>query len=349
MSPIQSLSATFRAIIVAAALLPGTDAGAAGLELATVRSDAQAGSWAAEGSVEAVRWVDIAPQVAGRVVALPVKAGDMVKSGQLLARIDARAAQETATASAAQAEAARASYQVAQKEYVRQRQLLEKQYISQAAFDRAEAQYKAALAGANAQLAAANAARAQSAFFELNAPFAGIVADVPASIGDMAMPGHPLLTFYDPSALRVSAHLPEAAAIALKSGTALRLEFPNLKGAQHIFDTAHWNLLPAADPGSHTVELRIDLPEQFGTATPGNFARVWLPGERSGQTHLYVPSKALFRRAELTAAYVVDNQGKVQLRVVRVGHESGGETEVLAGLSAGEHVALNPLAATQAH
>ncbi|HEX8956206.1 MAG TPA: efflux RND transporter periplasmic adaptor subunit [Burkholderiaceae bacterium] len=339
-------SAVLRATLAAFALLGGANAFAA-LELATVRSDAKAGTWAAEGSVEAVRRVDVAPQVSGRVVALPVKAGDMLKAGQLLARIDARAAQETAAAGMAQAEAARAALHVAQKEYERQRQLLEKQYISQAAFDRAEAQYKAALAGANAQLAAANAARTQSAFFELNAPFAGIVADVPASVGDMAMPGHPLLTFYDPAALRVSAHVPEAAAAALKAGTPVRVEFPGLQGAQRMQDIARWSLLPAADPASHTVELRIDLPEHFAGATPGAFARVWLPGAKSEQAHLYVPTQALFRRAEMTAAYVVDDKGRVQLRLVRAGHEAGGETEVLAGLAAGEHVALDPAAAAR--
>ncbi|WP_396432324.1 efflux RND transporter periplasmic adaptor subunit, partial [Limnohabitans sp.] len=94
--------------------------------------------------VEAVRQTTLSTQVAGAVVALHVKAGDRVKSGQELLRIDARAAQQNVVGSSAQVDAAQANLVVASKELERQKQLLQKQYISQAAFDRAQAQWDAA-------------------------------------------------------------------------------------------------------------------------------------------------------------------------------------------------------------
>ncbi len=97
-----------------------------------------------DGVVEAVRQTVVAAQVAGAVVALAVKAGDKVKAGQVLVRLDARAAEQNAAASAAQVQAARAALDAATRDYERQKQLFEKNYISQAALDQAEAQYKTA-------------------------------------------------------------------------------------------------------------------------------------------------------------------------------------------------------------
>jgi hypothetical protein len=63
-----------------------------------------------------------------------------------------------------------------------------------------------------------------------------------------------------------------------------------------------------------------------------------------------VPESAVLRRGELTAVYVIDAQGKPQLRQIRLGEplgdaESGAMREVLSGLSGGERIALNPLQA----
>src|SRR5574341_1465006 len=127
--------------------------------------------------------------LAGAAVGIEVKVGDTVKAGQVLVRIDARAADQNAAASAAQVQAARASLEVAAKEFERQKQLHSQQYISQAALDRAEAQFKANEAAARAQLAQAGAAQTQSGFYVVKAPYAGVVAELPISLGDMAMPG----------------------------------------------------------------------------------------------------------------------------------------------------------------
>ena len=90
------------------------------------------------------------------------EAGDTVKAGQVLVRLDARAAEQNAASAAAQVEAARAAQVEATREFERQKQLFEKNFISRAALDRAEGQYKATQAQAAAQLAAAGAARTQS-------------------------------------------------------------------------------------------------------------------------------------------------------------------------------------------
>ena len=297
-----------------------------------------------DGVVQAVRQTSLAAQVAGAVVALEVQAGDRVRAGQVLLRLDARAAEQTAAAGAAQVQAARAAQEEATRELERQRQLFEQHYISRAALDRAEAQAKATQAEAAALLASAGATRTQSGFYVLKAPYAGVVADVAVVLGDMALPGRPLLTLYDPKALRVSAPVPQSAAAPLGDGSALRIELPGMAG-DAIVPTA-WQLLPTVDPATHSLELRLDLPA--GTrATPGMFARVRLPAAATASGRLFVPARAVVRRAELSGVYVIGADGQPRLRLVRLGRADGDSVEVLAGVSSGEHVALDPQAAAR--
>ena len=296
-----------------------------------------------DGVVEAVRQTVIAAQVPGAIVALQVKPGDSVKAGQVLARIDSHAADQNALASDATVRAARASLDVASKDFDRQKQLYDKNYISQAALERAEAQFKATQAQVAAQLAQAGAAHVEAGFHTVRAPYAGVVSEVPVSLGDMALPGRPLLILYDPSALRVTAAVPQAS--AAPGATALaRLELPALPAAQQWVKPLRVTALPAADSATHTVQVRFDLPATPGLV-PGMFARAWIPSQGANDARVYVPSKAVVRRAELTALYVINAEGRALLRQVRLGRAAGDRVEVLSGLSAGERVALDPQAA----
>ena len=301
--------------------------------------------------VEAVRQTTLSTQVAGAVVALKVKAGDRVQAGQELLRIDARAAQQGVAASSAQVDAAQAQLTVASRELERQRQLHQKQYISQAALDRAQAQWDAARAQVKALQAQTGAAQTQSGFFTVSAPYAAIVSEVQVTLGDMALPGRPLLALHDPAALRVRADMPEAmlGAVAAKLD-AVRYELPGQAGQGGPQPAAQVELLPTVDPATHTVPLRLRLPAGLQGAAPGMFARVWLPAsaDAQGVTRFYVPASAVVRRAELNGVYVIDAQGQPRLRQVRLGRATGERVEILSGLRAGEQLAADPQAAAAA-
>jgi RND family efflux transporter MFP subunit len=326
---------------------PPTSPDPAPRPLATVpvTSSGDAGMAVFDGVVQAVRQTAVAAQVPGAVVSLDVKAGDTVKAGQVLLRLDARAAEQTAAAGAAQVQAARAAQEAATRDFERQQQLFEKDYISRAALDRAEAQYKATQAQALAQLAAAGAARTQSGFYVVKAPYDGVVSDVAVVLGDMAMPGRQLLTVYDPRVLRVSVALPQMAAARLTPGQLPQIELPGVAEAR--IAPVKTQLLPIVDPATHTLELRLELPAGLSTASPGMFARAWLPVAATAGARLYVPTRAVVRRAELTAVYVVGGDGRPLLRQVRLGRVQGDAVEVLAGVSAGERVVLDPHAAAR--
>jgi RND family efflux transporter MFP subunit len=244
---------------------------------------------------------------------------------------------------------ARATLDVATKEFDRQKLLFEKKYTSQAALERAEAQFKATQAQVSAQLAQAGAARTQSGFFVLRAPYGGVIADVPAVLGDMAMPGRPLLTLYDPASLRVTASIPQTEIARIAPGKPAKVQFPGLPADRQWAAPIGQTLLPTADPGTHTAQIRLDLPTTVGNLSPGTFARVWLPMQGASTPRLYVPAKAVVRRAEMTGVYVLDAKGHPILRQVRLGRAVDDSVEVLSGVSAGEHVALDPQAAAREH
>lgn len=325
----------------------GAAATAVGLMTAVVQSPGSGDSASFDGVVEAVRQTVVSAQVPGAVVALEVKVGDVVKSDQVLARIDARAAEQNVAASDAQVQSARATLDVATKEFERQKQLFERNYTSQAALERAEAQFKATRAQVSAQLAQAGAARAQSGFFVVKAPYGGVVADVPVTLGDMAMPGRPLVTIYDPDVLRVTAAVPQTDLARVVPGKPIKIQFPGLPGDRQWVTPTSVTLLPTADPVTHTTQMRLDLPPVADRVTPGTFVRVWLPVQGAGSPRLYVPAQALVRRAEMTGVYVIDPNGNPVLRQVRPGREVDGTIEILSGVSAGERVALDPQAAAR--
>ena len=293
--------------------------------------------------VEAVRQATLSAQVPGAIVSLNVKAGDRVRAGQELLRIDASAAQQNVAGSTAQLEAAQANLRVASKELDRQKQLFQKQYISQGALDRAQAQWEAARAQVQAQQAQTRAAQTQTGFFSVRAPFNGVVSDVAVTLGDMAMPGRPMLTLHDPSALRVSAAVPQS----MLGGVRSQLASVRYEIAGHTpVNVASVQLLPSVDPVTHTTQLRLALPAGTEGLVPRMFARVWVPGSKTGnegsEGRVFLPTSAIVRRAEMTGVYVLDGQGKPRLRQVRLGRSVGQTVEVLSGVSEGEQVVTEP-------
>jgi len=297
----------------------------------------------AEGVVEAIKQATLGAQVAGRIVVLAVKAGDTVRAGQVLARIDARTADQAVAASRSQIAEAEANLANVKRKHERNRDLVAQKFVSQAALDQSEAEYKAAQAQLAAVTANAGGVVAAQSFTTITAPYAGIVGETHAELGDMAQPGRPLVTVFDPRDLRVTATVPQVALAKLHLGDPIRIEIPALGKSVTVTNAT---VIPLADAKTHTSKIRLDLPAGEGLL-PGQFARArFVTGSLRA---LAIPATALVKRGEVTAVYVVDAQGRAQLRQVRAGEAVGdGQVEILSGLSAGERIAANPVQAGMA-
>jgi len=288
--------------------------------------------------VEAVKQTTVSAQVSGRIVAINFDVGDRVKQGEVIVRIDEREAADAYAGSRAQIAQAQAALQNAQAIYERTRQLFTQKFVSQAALDKALADYKAAQAQLEAAVALGSQAATVKSYATVVAPYSGVVAQRHVELGEMATPGKPLMTGFDPRDMRVSASIPQRELAAAKRGGAARIEFPALAktvaGGQVTF-------LPAADAQTHATRVRVGLAQPVAGAYPGMFARVHFTTGRAPK--LTIPEAAVVRRSELTAVYVVGDGGAVKLRQIRLG-EAAGEAgiEVLAGLSPGDRIALEP-------
>ena len=309
------------------------------LDTITVAPRPFAQSVAVEATVEAVRQATLGSQVAGRIVELPVKAGDTVRAGQVLARIDARAADAAVAASRSQLAEAEANLANAKRVNERNKALAAQKFVSQAAVDQSESAYQAALAQVEAVRANAGSAAVARDWTTIVAPYAGVVGETLAELGDMATPGKPIVTVFDPREMRAVASVPQATVAKAKLDGA-RVDLP---GLATTLTPARATVVPLADAKSHTTRVRFDLPPVAGLA-PGQYARVRLPVGVA--TMLAVPGSALVRRGEVTGVYVIDATGAPRLRQVRTGERVGDdEIEILAGLSGGETIAANPVAA----
>lgn len=321
-----SFPSSLRAVL--AILMLGAQAAwaANALPVVTVGPHAVDRSFPAESTVEAVFQANVGAQVAGRILEVRADAGQRVQKGDVLMRIDAREAVEAARAADAQ-------FAVAKLNYERHQQLKAQKFVSQAALDKAKADFDAA----SAQRSAAGASQSHATIV---APMSGVVARRHAEAGDMAMPGSPLFTLYQPGEMRVTASIPQYRLPEMRGVTRARVEFPE---SGRWVDATALRVLPTADAATHVSQARVSLPPT-ADVVPGMYARVhFIMGQAEKLT---VPAKAIVRRGEVAAVYVRLADGRISLRQLRLGEAVGqGEVEVLAGLAAGEQVVTEPVKA----
>lgn len=320
---------------------PAAPAAGAGLETLTVAASTADGERLFDGLVEAIQQATLVAQTGGRVVAIERDVDDRVTRGALILRlagVEQRAQLDAARQAMTGAEALAHE---AGSTYERVRDLAARRLLSQSDLDRATAGRDAANARLAAARAGVDAARQQSSYTEIRAPFAGVVTARHVEVGEAVAPGQPLTAIAAPGALRVNVDVPQALADEVRALGAARVHADG-----RAIEAAQLTVFPAAASGSNTVRVRVDLPPGVEGLYPGMFAKV---GFRvGGGALLRIPLAAVAWRSEVTGAYVVAADGALSLRQLRLGRTLGDEVEVLAGLAPGERIATDPVAATLA-
>lgn len=319
----------------------------------------------APGSVIAISTAQVASRAMGTVLQVPVREGDFVKHGQLLAQLDERelaarwsSAQAGEQASAAAVDRAAKAVSVAQaqasvtkKTYDRYAYLNEQKSISPQEFDEVLAKYQAAQAGLEQAVAGlrqseAGAAQAKSeaqaassvaSYARVVAPFDGRVVRREVEPGSLVLPGIPLFIIEDASQYQLEVSLPADILTKVRKGTAARVQLDAL--SDKTITGKLVEIEAGADPASHTARARIDLAKEAGVQS-GLFGRAFF---MQGQRHtLTVTNDAVGIRGQLNGLYVADSNGIAHWRVVTLGKMLGDQREVLSGLNEGETVVVNP-------
>lgn len=315
----------------------------------------------AGGTVQARTTAVVAARVMAPVLQVRVGPGDRVRAGQVLVELDGRdflasargaaagAAQaaDGATAAAADERAARAALVLAHASHGRIASLHAKQSATAQELDEATAalaaaESRAAAAAARVQASASGIAQAMAAsesaavtasFLRVTAPFDGVVTEKLVEPGNMATPGQALLRIEDTREFRLEVRADESRASRVSTGASVAVVLDGADGAPITLTGTVAEVNRVVDAGARTVLLKVTLPEDAGLHS-GMFGRVRLPGPT--RTALRVPAEALVTHGQVTAVFVVTD-GVARLRMVRVR-----DTEVQAGLAAGELVVVSP-------
>jgi RND family efflux transporter MFP subunit len=330
---------------LATALLPSSavraetaDDAAAGLATMVVGEEFAPIVRLLDGTVEAVKQTTVSAQTSGRVTGVYVDVNDFVPAGALLVTI--RSTEQVASLTQAQAalKEAMARESEAQTRYARIADMYQRKVVAKATLDEASAARDAAVARLLAARAGLEAAREGVSYTEIRAPYAGVVTQKHVQVGEAVAPGTPLLTGASLDALRVVVEVPQSII-----GQVRDVKKAAVYVGDRRIDSTLVTLFPAAQPETNTFRARVELPKDVKGLAPGMFVKVGLvTGEAE---RLLVPRSAIVERSEMRGVYVVATDGRVMLRQVRLGHARGDRVEVLAGLVAGERVALDPVAA----
>jgi len=336
-----------------------------GLRVQKVQLQNVADELEAPGGVVAVSTAQLAARTMGTVLQVAVREGDTVKRGQMLAQLDerelsarrnaAKAASQGANAAVLQATKALVSAQaqagVAQKTYDRYVYLKQQNSVSPQEFDEIAAkqesaqasleQAKASLQQAEARVSQAEAesraAEDVASYARIVAPFDGRVTQRSVEPGSLVSPGMGLFVVEDTSRYQLEATLPAAGLKTVKKSTPVRVQLDALGERSLAGKVAEMEA--GADPSSHTLKARIDLPKDPGVQS-GMFGRAFFSlGEKQA---LMLPLDAIVARGQLHGIYVAVEGSLLQWRVVTVGKAIGSQVEVLSGLNDGEAVVLNP-------
>ena len=343
------------------------------VEVATVTRGPVTDIVFADGNARAARREFLTFQNEGRVAFLrsnddggPLREGDAVTAGELLAELDRRIDDAAAREARAALDTVRAALTNARAELDRARRLRERQALDQSRYDAVETAYQQALAELRRAEARSDQATAGLSRLQLRVPFDGLVAFVNIREGDYVAPAmfdrssdrsavrtSPVVVI-DPSSFEILVELPVVSGRRVRPGqTAYILDAGTLAHVQEhgfdsldevgsvddlLIDSRVASVSPAIDPGSRSIRARVVTDEQVEGLSDGGYVTVWIETDRR-EDAVTVPMEALVSRGETAYTFVLNPETNlVERREVALGLTGEEGVEVLSGVADGEIV-----------
>ncbi len=177
------------------------------------------------------------------------------------------------------------------------------------------------------------------------APFDGVILKKMVEKGDIVQPGMPLVTFADLTKLQIRVEVPSKLIKVIKAGGQIQAKLDADSG---LIDVSVDRIFPMADQGGHTTTVKLDLPA--GTeAQSGMYAEIMVPDPSKKASALpVVPESSILWRGSLPAVFQVGDDGKLKLRLIRIGDRSNdGRVSVISGIKVGDKILAQPAASTR--
>jgi RND family efflux transporter MFP subunit len=299
----------------------------------------------AAGQVESAHSASISTRVMGTVTSLPVKIGDKVTKGQLLATINAQDLNAQKAQAEAQIAAAAAAAYNAHKDLDRYTILFNNGSATASELDNASLRHKSAAAALDAAKESRRQVEASTAYTRLTAPFDGTITQKMTDAGSLASPGTPLLVIEEAGALQISATVAESDIARITRGSKAHITIQAVGiGTDGI--VTQTGSSSVASGGQYPIKISLPSSVQRQIYS-GMYANVSFPSGSKEHTtpqdenRILVPATALVHNDQLTGLYTISNEGTALLRWVRAGKTSGDKVEILSGLAPGEPFILH--------
>ena len=268
--------------------------------------------------------------------------GAKVEKGELLAEIETPEIDQQLSQAVAARQQAAASLELAKSTLARWEGLRKKDVVSQQELDERRSGATQAIANVAAADANVQRLRQTEGFKRVVAPFAGVITRRNVDVGDLIDAGGGtgrtlfVLTQVDP--LRVYVNVPQSYAQLIKTGQKVIVTQSELRGQRFEGTVARTGA--SLDASTRTMQVEIALPNKDGSLLPGAYVQVQLPLQSNAS--MAIPANTLLIRAEGIRVALVDPQGIVKLRAVKIGRNLGETVEVLEGVKPADVLVLNP-------
>jgi RND family efflux transporter MFP subunit len=276
-------------------------------------------------------------RINGKIIERKVEVGSLVKKGQILVRLDASDTRLNAAAAQADVTAAETSYVLAKAEVERQRQLVNKKFISQSALDKYEAELKTAAARVNQAKAQAEVTGNQARYASLIADRDGVVTQIKAEPGQVVEPGAMIAQIVDLKQIEVLVAVPESRMAGLKTGDDVTIKL--WADQQKTYVGKIREIAPEASSATRAFDVRVSIVDADEAIKLGMTAGVKF-AKKDQEKRILVPTAALTQINSKTIVWVIDKNNIADPREVVAGMFNEYGTEIKSGLKADEVIAI---------
>ncbi len=307
------------------------------VEVSTVTPDTMTRLIALSGTIEPWKKIDIVPNVSGKIESIVVEAGDFVKQGELLAKLDTEPLELRLKQAEAAVAAAEANLNDAEVNLERMKKLRDKKTVSPQALEKAQMAYQSAKASYQQATSNLDLARYNLKESIMRAPFSGYITSKNMDEGDNISPmtpGQSVVTLMEISRLKIAGTVSHRNFPAIREGMPVIIRVDTYPDS--TFHGEVFTVSPAADVMTRSFHIQASAENPFLIMHPGMFARLWIVSEKK-EGVLSIPMDALIMDEEKSTVFMVEGD-RARKKIIKTGIRENTTVEVVEGLSPGDEV-----------
>jgi membrane fusion protein, multidrug efflux system len=317
----------------------------AAVDVATIAPQTLSRSLPLSGSMSPIVQATVKSKVGGEVELMPLREGQDVREGEVIARIDTRNLQAQYDRQLAAVDRARADLDLATLNRDKNRALLEKRYISQNTYEATESAYAGSIASLKLAEADARLAKISLDDAVVRAPFTGTISKRHVQPGEKVSMDSTIVTLVDLRQMVLEAAVPAADIPAVQIGQAARFKVGGFGAQEFVGEVQRIN--PITEDGSRAITIYIAVPNPDSALKGGMFAQGALTLDKNTPV-LAVPQRAVHEEAGAAYVYTLRDETIVRTNVkVGAAAPGGAFVEVREGLAEGDRVIVTEITGSQ--